>query len=542
MSKNTINNRPSVQKPVTPRGPKTTAGAQPAAQPAAPASSAKAQAGVKKADKKDRPSAQQLQRPQRIQRPQRAHGAAPAAGAGHGAAESHDEDALGQAGLGGVEAGSAADELSRRRASEGDLVQEEHELEEHEEAHETGATGPDAIKRSKGGDAGGDSDGFEGRDGQREAYERYMRGNVRADQERFDELRRKGAKDDFSPTRPALEVEALGTNRATAHVVRLYEAWTLEGMGRTEALQKAASFLAEFRSAQNIRKVLAELESKPIRDVYPLEVLMKLLDERPELLPGVRAGSVIGNAAELLDGKKVLAGYPAAVQVPQDVRLKSFALLGGARPGYEFAPAVEEGKYTLLVDTPGEWAFAVLAAPLQQLGRIQRETQEAILEIFRVTVHAMGKKGEPLTPEEWRALHDFDDEGEGDGEPEAFSADDDADHPDGMKAIEQPPAPPAANLAVQIRTQLDRIRRDDVTAGTPAAATTYSWDASFFRPGAPAGADPLLHLVVERAGPFDAAWSKARDALAQKQREFEPGRATVTAEDFTAALRRARVR
>lgn len=518
----------------------------------APGPSLKPNPSLKKLVKSDKGGKVQAPKARRPSRGAGHAGGAHGAGESHGAGGEHGEEGGGA--FGAVEAADGSEDLHRHRSHKTRHAHHEEEIQHHEELHDTAATSADAVKRSKGGEGGGD--GFDGRQGdQREAYERYMRGNVHKDQERFDELRKKGAKDDFVAERPPTDVEALGTHRATAHVVRLYERWTLDGVGREEAVQRAASFLAGFHSAQNIRKVLAELESRPIRDVYPLEVLMKMLDERPELLPGVRRGSVIGNAAELEDGKKVLAGYPATLQVPTDVRLKSFALLGGGRPGYELAPAVEEGKYTLLVDTPGEWRFAVLAAPLQQLGRIQRETSEAILEVFPVNVHAMGKKGEPLTPEEWRALQEAEAEDE-DGD-EVDGDDDDGAGPDARegagddagagpadraapgRAAKVALAPP---LPVQIRTELEAIRRDDPLPDAPAAATTYSWDASFYKPGAPLDGQPILHLVVERAGPFDPAWFKAREALAQKQREYEPGRATVTAEDFTAALRRARVR
>jgi hypothetical protein len=98
-------------------------------------------------------------------------------------------------------------------------------------------------------------------------------------------------------------------------------------------------------------------------------------------------------------------------------------------------------------------------------------------------------------------------------------------------------AAPAPLLILQIRRALDVIVRDALAAG----AATYSWDVRFHRPGATAG-EPLLHLVVEHAGPFDPAWSRAREALERLQREHEPGRALITNEDIAAALRRARVR
>lgn len=531
MTKGTIQ-RPG-QQPTVARPQRQEGGSAPAKADAKPGTSASAKLKAKKeAQRSGRP---QVHRQHRQHRPQGAGGA-------HGAAGAHDAEGEGEAhGAGGIGAAEAGDELHRHRGGEVEWTHETKETEHAEDHHDTGAVGPDAIKRSKGGDQQqGGNDGFDQGKGQREAYERYLKGNVSADQARFDELRKKGAKDDFRPDKAAKDVEALGVTRATAHVVRLFDAWTLDGVQRKEAVDRMATFLSEFQNTTSIKKVLAELESKPIRDVYPLEILMNLLEARPELLPGVRKGSVLGGlpagGGTLAEGKKMLAGVPFPIEVPKDVRLKSFALLGGSRPGYEFAPSTNEDKYTLLVDTPGRYTFALLAATLTQLGRIQKESGEGILEIFDVVVHAMGKKGEPVSPEEWAArmeeelalAGDLDDDGDGDGGDDADAA-----------AVEGAAGEPAPIIAVQIRKALEQIVRDE---NSGPGATTYSWDASFFRPGAPMDDEPILHLVVKNAGPFDGAWVKAREALAQKQKEFEPSRATVTQEDFAAALRRARVR
>lgn len=442
-------------------------------------------------------------------------------GAAH--AEHHDEG-VGEAGGLGLEGAEGVEGAHRHHGLEAHELDEEDEVEEHEDVHDTGATGADSIKRAQADSGGGD--GFEGEKDQREAYERYMRGSVRSDQDRIRELQQRGQRDDFRPERSAVEVEALGVPRASAHVVRLYESWALDGVPREEAITRAADFLAGFNSAQSIRRVLAELESKPIRDVYPLEVLMKMLAARPELLPGVRAGAVIGNVEQLSEKGHVIAGRPTILHLPLDMRLKSFALLGGGRPGYEFHPHVDEGKYQLLIDTPGRWRCAILAVSLQKLGRIQKESGDGLLEIFDVDVSAMGKKGEPLSAQEWmelqRAANDDDDDNEGDG------VDDHA---------ENPVVEPAPLMILQIRRALDVIVRD--AGGTGAA--TYSWDVSFRRPGS-TNAEPLLHVLVDRAGPFDPAWTRAREALERLQREHEPGRALVTNEDIAAALRRARVR
>jgi hypothetical protein len=479
-------------------------------------------------DKKKADRARPQQQAQRAQRP-RGAGAAHGAGGAHAAGAAHGAEEAGggeQQGVQGLDAGE--NELHGRRHADADVNWGEQKVEEHHEneAHETGATGADAIKRSKGDTGGGD--GFDQGKNQREAYERYMKGNVAADKERFDDLRSRGTKDDFKADRPAKEVEALGIQRAAAHVVRLYDAWTLEGMNRNEAIARAASFLSDFTSSVNIKKVLAELESKPIRDVYPLEVLLRMLDERPELLPGVRSGEVLLDVDQLSQSKRVLAGHAVQVTVPTDCRIKSFALLGGARPGYEFFPSPgANDKYTLLIDTPGTWTFALLAAPLQQLGRIQRETQEALLQIFAVEVWMMGKKGEPLSAEEWAALASLDDDEE---------SDDDDEQAEEALALE-----PCPLLAVQVRSALTRISKDAIEEGAAAAATTYSWVCELRKPGSAPDSEPLLRIVVEKATAFDTAWVKAREAIAQKQKEYEPSRQPLTQDDVTNALRRVRV-
>lgn len=453
----------------------------------------------------------------------------PKAPGGGASAAAHHDGEEGAQGVGGVE-GRDSQHVQRHEGPDTDALKGEEEVAEHEEGHETAATGGNAVKRAKGGNTGG-GDGFEGGQDQREAYERWMRGRVDADQERIAKLKQRGAKDDFNANRTPLEVEALGTPRAVAHLVRLYETWALAGVSRDDAIQNAASFLAGFSGAQNIRKVLADLESNPIRDVYPLEVLMKLLDERPELLPGVRGGQVVHNAEQLDAGTQVFAGHAIRLEVPRDVRIKSFALLGGGRPGYEFHPHKDEGAFQLLVDTPGRFTFALLAAPLQQLGRIQRETNEAILEVLSVTVHAMGKKGGPISLEEWSAQQA--ELREAEVAEAGFEDDDDGDGHDARVVATAP------SLAVQVRTALDAITRD---AATTSGTTTYSWTTAFFQPRAALEDEPLLRLFITSASAFDAAWTKAREAIVEKQREWEPSRAPVTPEDFTAALRRARYR
>jgi hypothetical protein len=470
--------------------------------------------------------AEKAKAPKQQQRSRGAGGAHAPSGA-HGAEEEEGGGAGGA--LGAVSEVGEVDEMHRRRGGEVehvDDVEEEHEI---EEGHETAATGTDSVKRSKGGDSGS-SDGFDQSQKQREAYERMLKGNVKTDQERLAALRAKGLTDAFNPGATPADVEKQGMPRLAAHVVRLFDAWTLSGVTHAEAVEKMAGWMAELSTPQTIKKLLIELESKPIRDVYPLELLMHMLEHRPELLPHVKKGAVLGNAADLADGKKVFAGHPTSVQVPPDTRIKSLALLGGGRPGYEFHPTLgNDNTYTLLIDTPGRWKFSLLAVPMVSLGRIQKEGPEAILEIFEVTVHAMGKKGEPMSPEAWWAE-----------QRAAAGDDDDADDDADLDDVDiRGPAEVAPLMILQIRKALEAIHKDPPK---PGQAQTYSWDVRFYAPGAPVDGEGVLHLVVDAAGPFDPVWARAREGIMQKQKEYEPGRALITQEDVASALRRARVR
>jgi hypothetical protein len=231
-------------------------------------------------------------------------------------------------------------------------------------------------------------DGFERG---REVYEAYLKGNVEQDAERFKELVAGGAVDRFDPDLSPEAAEPLGQLHCAAHLIRLYDYWTLADVGREGSIEKASSWLAGFGRAESVRKVLFELESKPIRDIYPLELMLRILERTPDKLPGVTKGSLLGGLSALQEGK-VFPGHPVQLPVPPSTRLKSFALLGGERPGYEFFPSKKDGYYTLQIDTPGEWQCALFAVRTESIGRMDRELPGGVLELFSVHVVEMGRK------------------------------------------------------------------------------------------------------------------------------------------------------
>lgn len=247
-----------------------------------------------------------------------------------------------------------------------------------------------AVTRKGGGGFGGQhSDNFsQGR----ETYEDYLKGNVQEDAERFRQLVAGGVVDTFDPELEPNAAEMLGHIRSAKHMVRLYDHWTLNDVDRTAAIERAATWLSGFQKVDNVKKVLLELECTPIRDIYPLEVMLRMLEKCPERLEGVEQGTVLGALPVLTEGR-VFAGHPVQLPVPKGMRLKAFALLGGQRPGYEFHPSSKDDYYTLQVDTPGQWEFALFAVRTQSLGKIQRELPGGVLERFHVNVVEMGRKG-----------------------------------------------------------------------------------------------------------------------------------------------------
>ncbi|MCP4499957.1 MAG: hypothetical protein GY822_08360 [Deltaproteobacteria bacterium] len=95
------------------------------------------------------------------------------------------------------------------------------------------------------------------------------------------------------------------------------------------------------------------------------------------------------------------------------------------------------------------------------------------------------------------------------------------------------------SLAEQMEDALARIQPNDDDRG----ALTYSWDVTFFVPGvygAGQQAEPLWHIVVDKSGPFDPVWHKARATLNERLQGRDPTCPALSDERFTRALRKAR--
>ena len=421
---------------------------------------------------------------------------------------------------------------------------------------DTAASSAMAVRR-KGNSQNMGGGGFGDSEDAQKAYQVYLKTCVKEDAERFAKLRSMGTADTFDPGAAPVDIEALGQMNAAKHLVRMYDHWTLQGLDHAETVQSAAQWLTQFTKTENIRKVITELESKPIRDIYPLEVLQELVETEPHRFPNLKQGSLIGKNPMLGPNGKVYTGHSVNIPVPQGFRLKAFALLGGARPGYEFYPSKKNGHYTLIVDTPGEWVFSLLAVRTKKLGSIERETDAGILETFTVHVRDMGRKEDSSG-----LLVDEDDEQARQEDPAA----EEPSETDGKQEIKMTfGAVPGANrtgvmrtpvlddddsdeggefvvpsIAEQSREALLKIQKDKAVRNR---ATTYSLDVMIYQPGTYASeyeAHELLHVVVEEATPMDPAWGEAREGItALMEREGEEGE-VFSVNELKQALRRAR--
>lgn len=449
---------------------------------------------------------------------------------------------------------------------------------------ESGAATARGITRKGMGGGLGDS-GFQQREHAREAYESKMRGHVENDAERFAALREGGAVDSFNPELLPRDVEKLGQMSAANHMVRMFDHWVLQGLDRKACIETAASWLVEFDRNDNIRKVLTELESRPIRDVYPLELLIELVRSEPEKVPDISERPLLSDQDALNGKKPVFEGHAIYIPVPKDVRLKSFALLGGARPGYEFFPsAVKTECYELLIDTAGTWRFALLGVRTKSLGggKIIKEENEGILDVFTVEVVQMGRKGEVrghLVDHESRAVPE---DRAADGTRIPTSEID----LEALEAKREPAEKSKAQRTEDImkqavarrkethaqtspgglnRSALSRSQSGEDKVVVPALskqvaamiregivkdpaqrnqAQTYTLDVTFFVPGDYASEydrNELFHLAVENAAPFDEVWAQAAEAIEKMLAEHEPAARPPSVEDMRRALRRARV-
>lgn len=190
-------------------------------------------------------------------------------------------------------------------------------------------------------------------------------------------------KDNFDPTLESAQVERLGSIQGAVHMVRLADHWEHQGLDRQQIIEKTAQKLLGFTRQDQIKRTINEMNMAPIKNVYPLEVMLRILNEKPDFWPKVHRGEVLQNRDELVGNRQIIAGHDFRIKYPEDYKIKSFALLGGGEPGYEFTP-YKNGVYRMVIDEAGTWTFALSA----------EKKGEAIIDSFTVEVNAPGRVSE----------------------------------------------------------------------------------------------------------------------------------------------------
>ncbi len=353
------------------------------------------------------------------------------------------------------------------------------------------------------GDGQTDHDGFSESDqGRRQQIEDYLKGNLREDVAMREKLAYSGMLDKFDPTLEPKTVESFGAIRAADHVIRMYDDWMLSGLDREAVQKKAVDFFAEFESVGNIRKVITELENgKPIRDIYPVEIIQMLLEKRPELIPGVKVEPIFERASPHKEDRLTLVeGQPTTLRLPENLRVKSFGVLNGQRPGYRFEPGKEEGTYQLTVDSPGTYQFQVFAVEVKKLMQMVREKRGGLLDTLNVQV---------------------------DEAPYVAPI---------IKSKRAEPKIQLGSLTAQVQDSLNAIERDDDGSG----AATYRWSLDLKSAGATAESPSLGSIELTQTAATDPVWQDMVTEVNRLLERNEPEAPAVKLDDFRLAIRRAR--
>lgn len=162
-------------------------------------------------------------------------------------------------------------------------------------------------------------------------------------------------------TDPGEAMRSFGAPLAYAqHALLLSEAFR-QACGATRA--ETVAYLAElFVGVPDLgfaRSALRELGSGTgIVEIYPLEVIVEILDRFPTFLPRVRFGEVFETVATPVAMRPFRA---LELLLPVDLKVRGFAVIGGARPGYRFEPGIETGHYRLVMGAAGDFELLVSA-------------------------------------------------------------------------------------------------------------------------------------------------------------------------------------
>jgi hypothetical protein len=167
----------------------------------------------------------------------------------------------------------------------------------------------------------------------------------------------------------ARELMSMGSLVAARHLMVLL-AKKRKGLERRRIIEDVGNLLIEINQAQVVRRLLLEMtDAGRIVDIYPLEVLAYVLEQRSDLVPGFDFGAIVQNKAEIEAGVFEV-DETISIKVPLSLKMRGFALEGGGAPGYFFGPGAP-AEYHLEIGEPGAYCL-LLRGDLRKLSLIDR--------------------------------------------------------------------------------------------------------------------------------------------------------------------------
>jgi hypothetical protein len=154
------------------------------------------------------------------------------------------------------------------------------------------------------------------------------------------------------------------------HAMILAEAFRRStGADREEAIELLARMFVCLGDKRFARQALKEFGHETgIIDIYPLEVIERVLRRYPGFLTKFGFGEVVRNAGADLDERLIRTDTltPVSIEHAPELKIRGFAIKGGGRIGYTFEPEAEPGKYRLAIKSAGR--FTIMISALHRSG------------------------------------------------------------------------------------------------------------------------------------------------------------------------------
>lgn len=223
---------------------------------------------------------------------------------------------------------------------------------------------------------------------------------------------------DLSLRNPLEMKRALGPSvRFAQHAMLLAQHEVDRGVARDDAVKFLAELYLGLGDRGYANKALKEFgPATGILDIYPLEVMDHLLEHVPGFFTKVSRGRFLTSSRT--EGYRAKAGEPIRLEYEPSLRIRGFAVEGGARPGYLLEPIEPPGTYQLVFLTPGD--FSILISAISKDGRL-------LIEKLRCAIEPSDEATEPLLAHEREREHEREEEADGtdDDEPKRKKKDDD---------------------------------------------------------------------------------------------------------------------